>query len=571
MFKWIEKGLFVQAKDGSRKIGPLVYIVAALLVIIPSILLFQSDGSPMTKRSKYKAAPPPSIQQPETETAQKQQMPNTLIAERDRELQIAEEQKSGLKPDEYEQRKQEIEEKYKNKNENTRSSAARINFADRMDDFKREPKKEQPLPSPTPEQEVTQGYMTFAERMAAEKKQIKNVTKNKPISFENVKPKDQPKENPDIVEQKKQTMDGKVGQSPTNILPLGTFIPCVLEQDTVSSDLQSHVWVTVATDVTFRRQLQLPLGLVRLRGKTATEATQNMLDIVFDVMVFSDGTELPIQGFAYSAFDIRYPDRYRVRGIPGKMITPPMYTTLISLLLSAGLGASDAFIQNYANQNTNTQSSFTTVPQINPTTGDVTTTLQQTAGQPVNNQIWGTVGMSAAQAGAEKFADIVQKDLDKYKPYVKLEKGTPLFVQLDSTVDVGTRRINGLAIKAEEEMQKRRQGDGTARNGEPDTYPPGDARYRYDGRAQTPSVLNPMASQQGNATNTGVPAQPGPYTQEDAINDKIFSANANVAASNNPQVQAAQQQQMQQSLSNVQQMIQQLQKTRTTTPVSVSP
>ncbi len=569
MFKWIEKGLFVQAKDGSRKLGILVYIAAALLVIIPTILLFKSEGSPMAKKSKQQEAGPPPIQRPETENSQAQEMPNTLIAERNRELQIAEEQKSGLNPADYEKRKLEIEEKYKAKNEGSRNSSARINFTDRIDDFKREPKKEQPLPTPTPVKDNTQGYMTFAERMAAEKKQIKNSSKNKPISFENAKKKEPPKENLVVNHTTDQTMSGKAGESPKNILPLGTFIPCVLEQDIISSDLQSHVWVSVATDVTFRRQLQLPLGLVRIRGKTATQPTQNMLDIVFDVMVFSDGTELPIQGFAYSAFDIRYPDRYRIRGIPGKMITPPMYTTILSLLLSAGLGASDAFIQNNANQNTSTQSTFTTVPQIDATTGNVTTTLQQTQGQPVNNQIWGTVGLSAAQAGAEKFADIVQKDLDKYQPYVKLEKGTPLFIQLDSTVDISGRRINGLAIKAEEEMQKRSQKDYSARSGEPDTYPPGDARYRYDGRAQTPSVINPMAAQQGG--NGGAGGQAPAYSQNEVINNKLAYANANIAANNNPEVQAAQQQQTQQALGNVQQLIQQLQQSRNSSPISVAP
>lgn len=552
MFKWIQKGLFVQDSEGKRKLGPLIWVLGALLIIIPSILLFKSEGSPLSKRGETKDAPEP-FQKNESNLTQATDMPNTMVAEMDREIQIAQEQSSGLRGDDLEVRKKEIKEKYEEKAKTERNSAARINFDERLETFTKPEEKPTPVPSKQEGTPKPTGYMTFAERIAAEGKA--NSTRANSGGVVIFKPGDKTPPSSlsapgDIVDTSKTTPKST---SPSNLLPLGTFIPVVLEQDVISTDLQSHVWATVATDVTFRRQLQLPLGLVRLRGNTATEPVQNLLDIVFDVMVFSDGTELPIQGFAYSAFDIRFPDRYRVRGVPGKLITPPMYTTILSILLTAGLGASDAYMQNYINQQTETQSSFTTVPTIDPNTGEVTNVIQQTQGQPVNNNIGATMGLSAAQSGAEALADRLQKDLDKYKPYVKLEKGTPIFVQLESTVNVNTRRINGLAI----------QQDEARRNQSPNqripTYAPGDARALPNNNQQTPSILDQLGiNPQTQNQNMG-------QISEDQI---VANKKAVYAASQNPEIQNIKSQQEAQAQQKMLNMIQQLQKTRGITPTT---
>lgn len=473
MWKFIEGLLFVQTKSGERKLGVGFYLLGALACIVPLVLLFNSGGSPLIKKNEKPAPGLAPIQAPESKLTAQTDIPNTLVAEMERELQILEEQSGILKPEEKAEREKEIREKYEDQAQAGRRGAARINFTERIEEFRKEP-----TPEPTPEiivetPETENRYMTFAERLASEGKSAGGDSGGAVTFAPPTKKPGEGEQVGDIISVNG-TPTAAAATSPKNLLPMGTFIPVVLEQDVISSDLQAHVWVNVAADVTFRRQLQLPLGLVRIRGSTAREPVQNLLDIHFDVMVFSDGTELPITGNAYSAFDIRYPDRYRVRGVPGKLITPPMYTTLLNILLTAGLGASDAYIQNYLNEQTTTDSTFTTIPVVDPVTGDVTTTLQQTQGQPVNNNIGASIGLGAAQSGATELANQIRKDLDKYRPYVKLEKGTPMFIQLDTSVDVGARQINGFAI-AMAEKEKAGNGGGSGRV----NRPPGDARAAW--------------------------------------------------------------------------------------------
>jgi hypothetical protein len=514
--QFLRKLLFVQTKDGDRKLGPLAYILGAAVLILPAVMILKGGGAPILKGEgpfQGQKEKPNEFQTPETDMARKEEMPNTAIAEIERQIKIAEEQGSGIKVKELEARKAQIIKEEKDKVEQDRKSSAQINFQDRLGEFNRP--KATPPPAPAAQTTNTNkntGFMSFADRMAAEGKKgnAANSKKDRAMVFENgTNTPSSTIKNPETIAQEARNQGQKPKESsPTNILPLGTFLPAVLDADVITTDLQPYVWATLATDVTFRRQLQLPLGLVKIRGKAAREPVQNLLDVVFDVMVFSDGTELPIQGFAYSAFDIRYPDRFRVRGIPGKLVTPPLYVTLTSMLLQAGLGASDAFIQNYLNEQTTTDSTFNTVPSVDPTTGQVTTVLQQSQGQPVNNNIGASVGLSAAQAAAEQLAGIVGEKLEEYRPYVKVEKGYPFFIQLDSTINISDRKINGFAIKAAEE-EKARRSDGTARAGEPDQFPPGDARYRYDGRSQTPSIFNPVSgNQNAQAGVTGTTATP---------------------------------------------------------------
>ena len=288
----------------------------------------------------------------------------------------------------------------------------------------------------------------------------------------------------------------------TNILPLGTFIPCALDGDVITNTLQSHVWANVVVDVTFRRQLQLPKGLVRLRGTTASEPVQNVVDIVFDTMVFSDGTELPISGFAYSAFDPRYPHRFRTRGIPGEMILPPMWVKAQALIYTAALGASDAYVQDQMNRNNQQVSQSTPIPIIDPTTGNTTFGFNQQQNQE-NANLGQTLGLGFGQSALSKLVDELLKDLEKYKPYVIVEKGTPFFVQLDQTVNVDARQINGTAIAREAQAQ-RNQAAGIAPTAP--VYAPGDARAGYTGYA--PSAGSPNVPTGPNMNDGVIPPAP---------------------------------------------------------------
>ena len=362
--------LFVKTTEGKKK--PSVWVWIGLLVIVlgASIFFVMSDkatGLNLMQQTQGPEERPSMIVKEETEKAT-----GNMDAEAENKMneQIARETaESGgwLDP----AREEEIRKKYEEEFKTRQASNFRPTISDRLQGLN----DPEPMPTPVPV-ETTQGtagpkkYMTMEERLKLEGREGQGGAARTDGAKEFPLPEKVVKEQQTTTNSANPASSKEWGKI-ANILPMGTFIPCVLESDVVTTDLSSHIWATVVLDVTFRRQLQLPKGLVRLRGKTATEPVQNMVDIHFDVMLFSDGTELPISGFAYAAFDPRYPNRFKVRGVPGEMVVPPYYVELKRLLAAGLVSASDAFIQNYINENTETQNSFTTVPQINPTTGQV--------------------------------------------------------------------------------------------------------------------------------------------------------------------------------------------------------
>jgi hypothetical protein len=255
---------------------------------------------------------------------------------------------------------------------------------------------------------------------------------------------------------------------PQNLLPLGTFIPVALDQDVVTTDLAQLVWVTVEQDVYFRRQLQLPKGVVRLRGTAATRPVQDCVDLYFDVAVFADGTELPLAGQGYSAYDPRWPDRYQVRGVPGILVQTPLWVTLSSVFLSSLNAASAYFTDAFAPQNNQFSSTGSKIAQAPE-----------------------ALGAASAHGATNALSQKLLDNLAQYRPYVKLQKGQPLFVQLLRTVDLSKRRVNGFAAAqaADRELQiaraRQAYGDnagavldkGTVLGVDPSKYPEYDARH----------------------------------------------------------------------------------------------
>lgn len=493
--------LYVKTEDGRKK--PSVFVWLGLLGVLLGVSIFLvtntretglDELTGNTKRAKEEKAPIP-VEKAESKKAD-EIMDTQTRNEMDTQIQRETNENNGFLSQD---RRLQIEEKYRQ----LAQERARANFQPTTGN--RITKMQRPDPTPTPapsadkEKIERPKYKTLAERLAevggkSGGKPSAGGTSGKSLDF--ARPKNGADATP-LMTTNTPTGDKTPG-AVRNFLPLGTFIPCVLDGDIVTSDLASHVWANVVIDVTFRRQLQLPKGLVKLRGKTALEPTQDVVDVMFDTMVFSDGTELPIMGFAYAAFDPRYPHRFRTRGIPGEIIVPPMWVKLQSLILSAALGASDAYIQNYINENTSTPSTWVNQPVINPTTGQVTTQMVQQQGQPVNNQIGATIGLSAAQSALEDLVQTVQRDAEKYKPYLIVEKGTPFFIQLDSTVNIDSRRVNGYALFKEEEMRRNIE---LAKQGVPmpdtkEVYPPGDARAKYSGLAGSQSNQPEMAALQ---------------------------------------------------------------------------
>lgn len=507
--------LYVKTEDGRKKPSVFIWLILLAILLIVSIFLVTNtrdtglaEITGNTKQKQEQEQPVP-VEKGESKKAMEgmdAETTNEMSQQIDRET---DENNGYLPPD----REKAIAEKFKNIAEERKKANFQPSVQERMNKLSRP----DPTPTPQPREETEQpklvGYKTLNQRLGEGGDGNRAVSSNRPIDFGEVPAAwaNQTDNNvTTIVDQGNQKAPMK------NFLPLGTFIACVLDGDIVTSALSSHIWATVVIDVTFRRQLQLPKGLVRLRGTTGTEPVQNVVDIVFDTMVFSDGTELALSGFAYSAFDPRYPHRFRTRGIPGEIIVPPMWVKLRSLIYSAALGASDAYIQNYINENTTTDNNFTTTPVIDPVTGQVTTQIQETQTNPVNANIGATVGLSAAQSALTDLVKDVQKDAEKYKPYLIVEKGTPFFVQLDNTINIDSRQMNGTAIAAEEklkhdfEMSKR----GVPMPNRTETYPPGDARAKYTGADRSdggPGTTNPLS-----AITAGLNAiqnsQQAPYT-----------------------------------------------------------
>lgn len=423
--------------------------------------------------TSYQAPSAPPNPQNNTPTLRTTELDKTLTGNLDSEtinsmnahIKRETDENNGFLPPE---REQAIRQQWMRYFANKQSAAYRPDIAGKINQVQTPPppQKTQPAPSAAPQ-------VSFAERVATEKIQVDQTSGARVISAPSTSGAVSLAQAPaqSNATTKKSAQDWSRAK---NILPIGTFIPCSLLADVRTSDLTNHVWANVELDVTFRRQLQLPKGLVRLRGATAREPVQNRVDLFFDLMLFSDGTELPIKAFAYAAEDPRYPNSFQTRGLPGELTVPDMYVQIKKLLYTAGLGAADGYIQAYTTGNTSTT-----------TIGNVSTT---TSTRPLSPS-----SLALASASKETLHEVVEQakaDLQKYKPFVTVEKGTPFFVQLDATVDVNDRRINGLAIAQAEEEQQKIQSGQLKPNYE--VYAPGDARAKYVG--PNPSSNGPVQS-----------------------------------------------------------------------------
>jgi hypothetical protein len=493
--------LYVNTGDGRKKPSVFVWLALTGIILGGSVFLVTNkketglDGlRGRTAEDEARRAPSP-VEKGETAKVQEEMDVEAFNAMQEQLAREREESGGYLSPE----REKEITKKYETIAEERRRGNFQTSVGDRLGQMQqRTAEEEKPAPPPEPAPAKPEGYLTFAQRMEMQGATTSSGRPNTGLVF--APPTGGvaiPESTPDPDEN---LSEREQWERVTNLLPLGTFLRCVLDGDIVTNNLASHVWANVVIDETFRRQLQLPKGLVRLRGKTATEPVQNVVDVFFDTMLFSDGTELPINGTAYAAFDPRYPHRFRTRGIPGDLIVPPMWVKLQSLIYAAALGASDAYIQNYINENTSTATKFTTVPVIDPITGQATTQITEEQGNPVNNQIGATIALGAGQSALEELVVEVRKDAEKYKPYLIVEKGTPLFVQLNTTVNVARRTINGTAIAKAEELERNLQ---LAERGVPlpdtkEVYPPGDARAKYSG-AGTPTETDQTAQAIQNA------------------------------------------------------------------------
>jgi len=209
-----------------------------------------------------------------------------------------------------------------------------------------------------------------------------------------------------------------------NSVPTGTNIPVVLLQDVVTTNRNQYVWVQVAQEVIFRNQVQLPKG-VRIRGDTSG-SIREMVDINFDLMVFPDGTELRLDATAVNGFDPRFPNMYKLQGITGTYVVPPVWTKLLPIFIEAAIGYSDNN-REFRQPSGNTGSTASTE------------TAESTPPPEENERINEAINSASSALG-----QMVIEDLERYQPYVRLNRGQSFFVQTNSTLDFSNRTLGGM-------------------------------------------------------------------------------------------------------------------------------
>jgi hypothetical protein len=307
-----------------------------------------------------------------------------------------------------------------------------------------------------------------------------------------------------------------------NFLPLHVApIPCVLVDNIKTGALKQRVRALICQDVIYAYRVQLRAYSAMLLGEVASEPIGDTLDIHFDTMVFADGSELPISGTAYSPEDPRYPGEGNHRGVHGTLVTPPLYTKILSWLGNAA----ESGLQQYLADSQNLQPSYgygaannsqfpsgaqtgttTTTTVTDPKTGKqtVTTTQDFSAPNNLNPNYRSRIAVAAGSSAASQLNQELQSTLQKYKPYVTVDRGYPVWVDLDQTINISARRRNGVLHAQLTEAEA--EGRSTALPQQP-YYPPGDARDNSaqqvtnpqlsSGLVNNPNIVNPTAVPNG--------------------------------------------------------------------------
>lgn len=448
--------------------------------------------------------------------------PIDAIERRDESLREAESEKSQANPNQILEITEKINEEFEKESAFDAKSAAMTEYQQRLEAFKEVPRSEEEIKRfkivNEPEKAKYSGWVPFSVRK--ERGQVKETRAGGSNSqtIQGVAKTAEEEEPPPVTPQQdmqqqvlsnyQESINFDKNGGDQNFLPLGTYIPAILLEDIITTDLQQYVTVSVAQDVTFRKRLQLPKGAVSLRGRVAAEPVQNVVDIHFDVMIFADGTELPCSGVAYSALDIRYPDRFRTRGVPGEIVTPPLYVKAKALYYTALAGGLESYLEDTQNQTPISNGRGDIVINPPPDSGN----FQEFFGERNPRYVERALARGTADT-VNLIKDDLQADLEKYRPYLKIEKGTPFFIQLEQTVNLDARTVNGLA-KAQERERQLQQSTGL-RSLDPNlSYPPGDARATYQpllnpqGFSNTQNTLALPPGRNSTNTNGNTPVSP---------------------------------------------------------------
>jgi hypothetical protein len=199
-----------------------------------------------------------------------------------------------------------------------------------------------------------------------------------------------------------------------NFLPKGQLIPVVFQTNVTTLDLSGMVEMQVAENVKFNGDvIRLPYG-TKIYGSASTKNVADRIAITANTIVFTDGTELHIDGVALDG-DAR-------AGVRGYYVPQPAAVQLFPYANEAALGALQTFGQS---QQITTQSAL----------GLTTSSIQ-------NPNSWRNSLVTAGQQALQDTFNREQAMLDqRYPAYVIVKRGTMAYVQLSSALDLNAGKI----------------------------------------------------------------------------------------------------------------------------------
>jgi hypothetical protein len=199
-----------------------------------------------------------------------------------------------------------------------------------------------------------------------------------------------------------------------NFLPKGQLIPVIFQTNVTTLDLSGMVEMQVAENVKFNGDvIRLPYG-TKIYGSASTKNVADRIAIAANTVVFTDGTELHIDGVALDS-DAR-------AGVRGYYVPQPAAVQLFPYANEAAIGALQTLGQS---QQVTTQSAL----------GLTTSSIQ-------NPNSWRNSLVAAGQQALQDTFNREQAMLDqRYPAYVIVKRGTMAYIQLSSALDLTAGKI----------------------------------------------------------------------------------------------------------------------------------
>jgi hypothetical protein len=199
-----------------------------------------------------------------------------------------------------------------------------------------------------------------------------------------------------------------------NFLPKGQLIPVIFQTNVTTLDLSGMVEMQVAENVKFNGDvIRLPYG-TKIYGSASTKNVADRIAIAANTIVFTDGTELHIDGVALDNDD--------QAGVRGYYVPQPAAVQLFPYANEAAIGALQTLGQS---QQVTTQSAL----------GLTTSSIQ-------NPNSWRNSLVTAGQQALQDTFNREQTMLDqRYPAYVIVKRGTLAYIQLSSALDLEAGKI----------------------------------------------------------------------------------------------------------------------------------